>query len=407
MKKRVLIWLMTIVMSIAFCFGLVACDTTPPNLTKLGKVTVELDGDMATWSEVTNASRYAYQINDEDVIETTLRAAQLEDGDTIKVKAVGDGVTYSDGDYSTPKTFNVSSLPALSTVVVTINDEGIASWSVVSNAVGYAYQIGDGEVVKTTARAVVLQSGQSIKVKALADGKRYKDGEFSAVAVAPVAVPYKTIVASKTINEGETIMLSQVPLTQGFVWKNPNAQVTSSGYYSATYQGKNCQIYVDLIVNSAAPTTTVPYDMIVVEKTIDEGQTLLLSEIALPSGFTWKNATTQVTASGEYDATYADNYGTANAKVYVSLTITPAPAEPVQPAPVVATVPYDTIVIKKTIDEGQTLTLDMVALSQGFTWQVPGGVVTESGYYMAYYTDGNDTLEARIYIHLTILHSAL
>ncbi len=73
--------------------------------TKLGSVALSLKRNVASWDEVAYASRYAYQINDGEVVETTLREVTLQAGDTIKVKAIGEGA-YSDGDFCAPITYN-------------------------------------------------------------------------------------------------------------------------------------------------------------------------------------------------------------------------------------------------------------------------------------------------------------
>lgn len=427
MRKKLWSVLLTVLMCVAFCLGVVACDNVA--LTKLGKVTLTLDGNMAIWEEVENASRYAYVINNEDPVETTLRAVELENGDTIKVKAVGDGIAYSDGNYCAPKKYTATPATTLGTVTITFNG-CVATWEPVPNASAYAYKINGGDEETTTARALVLQSGDNIIVKAVGDGVHYRDGVYSepATYTAPVTPPstpdpsvpteYLKVVIGKTIEAGDTLTLADIALpTTDFAWKQPETVVTASGDFAATYTDVNgtvdVQVYIDLTINETAEepesTPTVPeYTTIVITKTIEEGTNITLADVTgLPTGFAWKTPTTAVTASGYFGATYTDANGTADAQVYLDLTVTSTPVEPEpepEPDPEVTTPPYTTIVVQHTITEGEELYLSAITskLPQGFAWLVPDGVVTGSGLYAATYTDENGTASAEVYLDLTI-----
>ncbi len=348
MKKGFIIRLLIALFSIFLCFGFIACDkeeekeeTITPQ--RLGVVQLMLEDNVVSWAEIQNAVRYAYQINNEEIVETTLRYVALEDGDKIRVKAVGDGKYYIDGGYSSYVTYLAPDAPtpvALGTVVVSLN-ENVATWSAVANASRYAYQIDDGEVIETTAKAVVLQNGETIRVKALGDNVYYTDGvwsnsvQYTYVAPADPETPnYNAIIVEKTINEGDSVTLASVALPSDYTWKIPTAALTASGYYDAYYKGDiAATVYVDLTI-IPAPAPVIPetpnYNTIVVEKTINEGDSVTLASVALPSDYTWKTPTTALTASGFYDAYYKDDIA---ARVYVDLTIIPAPA-PIQPDPI-------------------------------------------------------------------------
>ena len=78
----------------------------------LSKPIVKIDNysGLATWGEIANAINYEYVIleNNEvvktEIIETT--SVQLTDGQSIKVKAIGNGVENLDSDYSVVCTYN-------------------------------------------------------------------------------------------------------------------------------------------------------------------------------------------------------------------------------------------------------------------------------------------------------------
>ena len=62
-------------------------------------VTISDDGT-AQWSKVTGATGYKYKIDNGEEKSTTNLAVQLKNGESIVVKAVGDGKTYTDSEWS-------------------------------------------------------------------------------------------------------------------------------------------------------------------------------------------------------------------------------------------------------------------------------------------------------------------
>lgn len=82
-----------------------------PQPTTLGKPVVSIaEGGLASWTAVPNASGYKVKIGETETNQTGL-TKQLDDGQSIQVKAVGNGTTYTDGDWSEVKTYTAK-LPA-------------------------------------------------------------------------------------------------------------------------------------------------------------------------------------------------------------------------------------------------------------------------------------------------------
>ena len=78
-------------------------ETPEPELIKLETPVVEIDDTgLATWEPIENVSYYQYQIDSRLERTTTSLSIQLEDGQTFKIKAMGDQITYTESDYSTP-----------------------------------------------------------------------------------------------------------------------------------------------------------------------------------------------------------------------------------------------------------------------------------------------------------------
>ena len=97
---------------LVLCTGLVGCDLDElfhnhdkkiPKI-RVPEVAISADG-VAVWSEVDDALYYIYVINDGEEIPTTECSVQLEENQTIKVKAVSGREGYADSDFSTPKTY--------------------------------------------------------------------------------------------------------------------------------------------------------------------------------------------------------------------------------------------------------------------------------------------------------------
>ena len=170
-----------------------------PTPTKLGTPTVTVSATgLASWAAVGNAAGYVYRIDGGAETPTTATSVQLTDGQSIVVKAVGDGTNYTDGDYSTAVTYTAPAptpTPTkLGTPTVTVSATGLASWASVGNAAGYVYRIDGGAETPTTATSVQLTDGQSITVKAVGDGTNYTDGDYSTAVTytAPAPTPTPT-----------------------------------------------------------------------------------------------------------------------------------------------------------------------------------------------------------------------
>lgn len=114
--------------------------------------------------------------------------------------------------------------------------------------------------------------------------------------------------------EGQTLTAGDKEYTWEFV-------PFDEDYYQ-TVTGK-----VVIHVDPATPSFTAP----VLQKTVEEGTALKLSDFALPEGFRWKNADQAVTESGYYEAVYtkddSGNYLDADAQVYIDLDIVRTPEE--------------------------------------------------------------------------------
>ena len=131
----------------------------------------------------------------------------------------------------------------LTAPVVTVNENGVASWEAVANAVSYVYVINDGEEVPTTELSVQLENGQSIKVKAVGNGTEYTDSAFSAVVTftAPTVEPeVPTYTNTDFTNVEKDLYVDYVGIVVPFIANNNYAV----GEYANDIEGKKGVLFL-------------------------------------------------------------------------------------------------------------------------------------------------------------------
>ena len=185
------------------------------------------DSGLAGWNTIANATGYVYKVNGGEEQTTTATSLQLADGDKIVVKAVGNGETFLDSDFSEEKTYTAPEvLPEdptpvkLGTPVVTISENGVASFSAVENATGYIYKINDGNEISTTETSVQLANGDRIVVKAVGDGANFTDSDYSEEKTYTAKVePQKLNAPTVTINDSGLAGWNTIANATGYVYK--------------------------------------------------------------------------------------------------------------------------------------------------------------------------------------------
>ena len=199
MKKRLRSLLLVVSMMILGVMGLTACSEAPPPTTpqKLAAPVVTLTDNTAAWEADTNADKFEISLDGNlSYVENSVTSQTLTDGQTLKVRAIGNGSTYSTGDWSNSVTYTAgtpTSQPTkLGIPTVTISSTGLASWTAVANASSYVYKINGGAETPTTATSVQLTDGQSIVVKAVGDGTNYTDSDYSATQTYTAGTPAPT-----------------------------------------------------------------------------------------------------------------------------------------------------------------------------------------------------------------------
>ena len=174
---------LSLIISICMCFAFAGCDSCNDDKApaKLSTPVVTIDDKgVASWLEVENASGYAYVIGDGEETATNNLSVNLADGQSIKVKAKGDGKNYTDSDFSEVKTYTTPSKQPvqLAGPSVSIGTDGTVTIGTVEHAVKIVYVINEGAETEYDANnKPVLTKGQTITVTAIGDGTAYSDSD--------------------------------------------------------------------------------------------------------------------------------------------------------------------------------------------------------------------------------------
>ncbi len=188
---------------------------------KLSAPVVTLNENVASWTEIDGATAYVYKINGGAEQTANGLSVTLTPGQSVVVKAVGDGATTSDSDWSNAVTYSL--IPQLTAPVVTLNGN-VASWAAVNGAVSYTYSI-NGNEQTTTELSVTLQVGESLKVKANGNNSTTSDSNWSNV----VTLSANKLAAPVVTIDGYVASWTAVDGASSYVYKlNGNEQTTTA-----------------------------------------------------------------------------------------------------------------------------------------------------------------------------------
>ncbi|MCM1186792.1 MAG: hypothetical protein NC251_09220 [Lachnoclostridium sp.] len=199
-------------------------------------------------------------------------------------------------------------------------------------------------------------------------------------------VPKYDIPQDITAEEGKT--LADIALPEGFAWKDDTLAVGEVGTknFKAVYTPADLDAYIvldniDIPVMVTAPEKLLPNYTIPQDLTATEGDTL--ESVALPEGFSWKNAAQDVGAAGIhiFKASYTPEDTDKYQIVEIDLQVTVKEKSQPQKQKPVFTIPTGLTAV-----EGNTLA--DIALPGGFSWEDAAQDVGTAGEhtFMAVYT---------------------
>ncbi len=118
MKKKASICILSVCVLLCGLALLVSCgegsgdDLPTTAAVKLTSPVVSLNGDTATWSAEPLADKFEVSIDGNlSYIENSVTSKKLNEGQTFKIRAIGDGIRYTSSDWSNAVTYTVSAPP--------------------------------------------------------------------------------------------------------------------------------------------------------------------------------------------------------------------------------------------------------------------------------------------------------
>jgi hypothetical protein len=158
---------------------------------------LSISGATLTWAAVSNASGYTVDINGTEHTATTnsysLSSLTTVGTYTIKVKAVGNGTTYTDSGWSTNVQYTIRQLATPTNLQITGESfyGAMLTWDFVSNASSYLVDIDGTEYTTETdgysLSGLTIPATYAIKVKAIGNGTTYIDSEWSTIDYAIIS----------------------------------------------------------------------------------------------------------------------------------------------------------------------------------------------------------------------------
>lgn len=208
MKKRLLSLLLALCMMVLGIMVLTACDDEqePIDPKKLEAPVITLTDNVAAWEANSNADKFEISLDGNlSYVENTVTSKTLTDGQILKVRAVGDGSTYSTSDWSNSVTYTASTLAPqptkLGTPTVTISSTGLANWSAVANASSCVYKINGGEEVTVAldgTLSVYLNNGDVFRVKCVPTTYAIANGYIDSAWVEYTCTDSRTALSTPT-----------------------------------------------------------------------------------------------------------------------------------------------------------------------------------------------------------------
>ena len=176
-----------VLLCLAVCLILCACgDESESSSSVQGTVlaapvvTIDESG-VAKWS-VEGAIGYEYKISGKDAIQVDASITQITllGGESIVVRAIGDGVNTLSSDWSV----SVSRILQLTTPALTQSAFGaqvLISWEIDTRASSYQYRLNTGSATPIEEGAFLVNVGDAFYLQALGDGATYDHSEWALI----------------------------------------------------------------------------------------------------------------------------------------------------------------------------------------------------------------------------------
>lgn len=181
MKKVICL---TLCLILALC--VVACSDDPA---PLSAPTLTLsDTGHATWTPIEGATGYEYKINDSAPVrvEASISAIAILPGESITVRALGDGVECFDSEWSAPlKNENAQTLPKPTLKTQIIGNQIVISWEKDPRALSYKMRVNDCDEQEITETQYMISINDTFRLQAVGDGEKYLNSYWAIISPEP------------------------------------------------------------------------------------------------------------------------------------------------------------------------------------------------------------------------------
>jgi hypothetical protein len=189
---------------------------------------LNVSGTTLTWNSINNANGYLVSVdsNEYEAYTASFSLSVLSNYRTytIKVKALGDGIYYTDSAWSDTINYEFlePDLPALDTPQNVQIEGANVSWDTVSDAVRYSVDINGIENMASTSSyslaSITTVGTYLIKVKAIGDNETYKNSDWSSTVNYTVMPNEPTLGLQFTlINNGTAYSVSRGTATDSII----------------------------------------------------------------------------------------------------------------------------------------------------------------------------------------------
>ena len=146
------------------------------------------DSGNAVWESQKGATGYEYKINDGNIVSVgaDVTGIAILPGETIIVRAIGDGEKYFDSEWSAPLTNeNATKLtkPVLTKQV--IGSQIVISWEIDSRASSYKIRLNDGSEQTIEGTQYMISENDIFRLQAVGDDVNYISSDWAIVSPTP------------------------------------------------------------------------------------------------------------------------------------------------------------------------------------------------------------------------------
>lgn len=138
-----------------------------------------------SWEAQGGAVGYEYKINDGEpvFVEHTVNKILILSGESICVRALGDGEKYTSSEWSEAITRGLIQLPKPIVTSKEVGEQVLVLWEKNARASGYIIRINDGEEISVEgdSEGYLISKNDTIYVRAKGDGVAFADSDWTIV----------------------------------------------------------------------------------------------------------------------------------------------------------------------------------------------------------------------------------